>query len=63
MSCTLASLFENPWPVTVCNPDDNLGRRIRSDEKRQNCGFELVAIEIVNRSVGERFGVQNSILK
>ena len=48
MSCTFASLIENPWPVTVCNPDDNLGRRIRSDEKRQNCGFELVAIEIVN---------------
>ena len=48
MSCTLASLVENPWPVTVCNPDDNLGRRIRSDEKRQNCGFEFVVMEIVN---------------
>ena len=50
MSCTLASSIENPWPVTVqCDPDDNIGRRIRSsDEKRQNCGFELVAIEIVN---------------
>ena len=47
MSCTLASLIENPLPVTVCNPDDNLGRRIISDEKRQNCGFEFVAMEIV----------------
>ena len=36
-------------PVTVLsNPEDNIGRRISSDEKRQNCGFELVAIEIVN---------------
>ena len=44
-----------------CDPDDNIGRRIRSsDEKRQNCGFELVAIEIVNWSVGECFGAQNS---
>ncbi|KAK7840986.1 putative ppe family protein ppe21 [Quercus suber] len=53
MSCTLASSIEKPWPVTVqCDPDDNIGRRIRSsNEKRQNCGFELVAIEIVNRSV------------
>ena len=49
MSCTLASSIENPWPVTVLSdPEDNIGRRINSDEKRQNCGFELVAIEIVN---------------
>ena len=53
MSCTLASLIENPWPVTVCNPDDNLGRRIRSDEKRQNCGFEFVAMEIINEVNGQ----------
>ena len=37
MSCTLASSIENPRPVTAqCDPDDNIGRRIRSsDEKRQ----------------------------
>ena len=58
MSCTLASLIENPWPGTVCNPDNNIGRRIRSsDEKRPNCGFEFVAMEIVNRG---QWSVQNA---
>ena len=38
----------------VCNPDDNIGRRIRSsDEKRLNCGFEFVAMEIINEVNGQ----------
>ena len=46
---------------TVCNTDDNIGRRIRSsDEKTLNCGFEFLAMEIVNWG---QWSVQNAYLK
>ena len=49
MSCTLASSIENDWPVTLCDPDDSIDRRIRSsDEKKRKWGCALVAMEMID---------------